>query len=104
MRIAWTTATDAPASPSDYVGGGLACPRGQEERRGVESRGGRVRAAVGDRISIPGRHVGDLRREGEVVELRGTQEAPLYVVRWDDGHEGVCSPGAETQVIHRTST
>ena len=63
-----------------------------------------MRAAVGDRISIPGRHVGDTNRAGEVVEVRGTDDAPLYVVRWDDGHEGVCSPGAETRVDHRAAT
>jgi hypothetical protein len=60
-----------------------------------------MRAVVGDRIAIPGRHVGDLPREGEVTEVRGTQAAPLYVVRWDDGHEGVCSPGPEAKVAHR---
>ena len=59
-----------------------------------------MRAAAGDRISIPGRHVGDLRREGEVTEVRGNEESPLYVVAWDDGHEGVCSPGPETKVQH----
>lgn len=62
-----------------------------------------MRAVVGDRISIPGRHVGDGIREGEVQALRGTEEAPLYVVRWDDGHSGVVSPGAETRVLHRSS-
>jgi hypothetical protein len=62
-----------------------------------------MRAVVGDRIAIPGRHVGDARREGEVTEVRGTAEAPLFVVRWDDGHEGVCSPGPETQVLHPSS-
>ena len=63
-----------------------------------------MRAGVGDRISIPGRHVGDVRREGEVLELRGTGDARLYVVRWDDGHEGVCSPGPETSVHAPAST
>ena len=62
-----------------------------------------MRAVVGDRISIPGRHVGDVTRVGEVQELRGTDEAPLYVVRWDDGHSGVFSPGPETRVEHHTS-
>ncbi len=60
-----------------------------------------MNADVGDRISIPGRHVGDANRAGEVTEVRGSAEALLYVVRWDDGHEGVCSPGPETKVEHR---
>ena len=61
-----------------------------------------MRAAAGDRISIPGRHVGDVDRAGEVKEVKGTQEAPLYVVAWEDGHEGICSPGPETKVVHAT--
>jgi hypothetical protein len=59
-----------------------------------------VKAAVGDRISIPGRHVGDASREGEVIEIRGSEESLVYVVRWDDGHQGVCSPGPGTTVHH----
>ena len=60
-----------------------------------------MNAAVGDRIRTPGRHVGDRSRYGEVVEVRGSATDPAYVVRWDDGHEGVCFPGAETRVEER---
>lgn len=63
-----------------------------------------MRATVGDRIRVPGRHVGDPSREGEVTAVRGSDDARLYVVRWDDGHEGVCSPGPETKVDQHTST
>lgn len=63
-----------------------------------------MRAVVGDRICIPGRHVGDASREGEVTEVRGKDDALLYVVRWDDGHQGVCSPGPETKVQHRAGS
>jgi hypothetical protein len=47
-----------------------------------------MRATAGDRISIPGRHVGDVDRAGEVKEVRGTADSPLYVVAWDDGTRG----------------
>ena len=57
-----------------------------------------MKAAVGDRIHTPGRHVGDAIRSGEVTGVRGSSADPAYVVRWDDGHEGVCFPGAETRV------
>ena len=57
-------------------------------------------AVVGDRIRTPGRHVGDAVRSGLVIEVRGHGKAPLYLVRWDDGHEGVCSPGPEAKVEH----
>lgn len=63
-----------------------------------------MRASVGDRIHVPGRHVGDAPREGEVTDVRGSADAPLLVVRWDDGHEGVCSPGPETTVSHPRSS
>ena len=50
------------------------------------------------RVSVPGRHVGDPVRQGEVTAVRGSEAEPLYVVHWDDGHEGTCSPGAEARV------
>jgi len=49
-------------------------------------------------VSVPGRHVGDPVRQGEVTAVRGSEAEPLYVVHWDDGHEGTCSPGAEARV------
>jgi hypothetical protein len=57
-----------------------------------------MRAEVGDRIVVPGRHVGDAVRCGEVREVRGTGGTPPYVVRWDDGHEGVFCPSGETRI------
>lgn len=62
-----------------------------------------MKAAVGDHVTIPGRHVGDQCREGEVTEVRDSGDVRLYVVRWDDGRSGICSPGAETRVLHRAS-
>lgn len=59
-----------------------------------------MHAVVGDRIVTPGRHVGHSARSGEVLEVRGSGDVLLYVVRWDDGHQGVCSPGPETRVEH----
>ncbi len=59
-----------------------------------------MEAHVGDAITVPGRHVGEAVRTGRVVEVRDAQGRPPYLVRWDDGHEGVCSPGPETRVVH----
>lgn len=59
-----------------------------------------MHAVVGDRILSPGRHVGDANRSGEVIDVRGADGGPPFVVRWDDGHEGVVFPGAETKVEH----
>lgn len=58
-----------------------------------------MRAAVGDRIVIPGRHVGDAGRLGVIIEVRGDNGAAPYRVRWSDGHEGVCCPGPEARVL-----
>ena len=57
-----------------------------------------MRAAVGDRVVVPGRHVGDAVRHGEVVEVHSQDGSPPYLVRWDDGHEGVFCPGGEARI------
>lgn len=59
-----------------------------------------MKAAAGDRIVLPGRHVGDAVRTGHVVDVQGDDGAPPYVVRWDDGHEAVCCPGPEARIEH----
>jgi hypothetical protein len=60
-----------------------------------------MHAVIGDRIAIPGRHVGDAGRVGEVIEVRGPEGTPPFLVRWEDGHEGICYPGPETKVSHQ---
>lgn len=57
-----------------------------------------MQAQVGDRITVPGRHVGEGVRTGEVVEVRGADGGPPYLVRWDDGHEALVYPGAEARL------
>lgn len=58
-----------------------------------------MQAKVGDRLLVEGHTVGERRREGEVIEVRGSDGAPPYVVRWDDGHEGLCYPGGDAHVV-----
>lgn len=58
-------------------------------------------ASVGDRIVIEGHHVGEGTRDCEVLEVRGRDGAPPYVVRWgDSGHETLFFPGADASVRH----
>ena len=57
-----------------------------------------MKAAVGDRIMVPGLHVGDATRCGEVIEVKGAAGEPPYLVRWDDGHEAVFVPGSGVRV------
>jgi hypothetical protein len=60
-----------------------------------------MRASKGDRIVINGHRVGEHGRDCEVLEVRGADGEPPYVVRWgDDGHEGLFLPGPDAQVEH----
>ncbi|MGY4103252.1 DUF1918 domain-containing protein [Nocardia sp. R16R-3T] len=52
-------------------------------------------ANVGDRLLVHGHVVGQGDRHGEIVEVRGPQGAPPYVVRFDDGHESLVYPGPD---------
>lgn len=58
-------------------------------------------AAVGDRLVVHGLHVDDPERDGEILEVRGDNGGPPYVVRWSDsGHEGLVFPGPDAVVQH----
>ena len=58
-----------------------------------------MRANAGDRLIIESNKVDSPRRVGEVVEVRGQDGAPPYVVRWADGHEGLTYPGPDAHVL-----
>jgi hypothetical protein len=60
-----------------------------------------VQATVGDRIIVRGHHLGEPDRDGEVLEVRGTNGGPPFVVRWEDsGHTGLFFPGPDAMVQH----
>jgi len=52
-----------------------------------------MKASVGDRIVMAGEQVDRPTRDGEILEVRGAQGAPPYLVRWSDGHTGLLYPG-----------
>lgn len=63
-----------------------------------------MKASVGDRIIVLSAHVSEPNREGVVLEVRGPDGAPPYLVRWSDtGHEGLYFPAADTRVEHTTA-
>jgi hypothetical protein len=64
--------------------------------------GAAMRAAVGDRLQVPGRVVGTAEQWLEIVEVRGRDGGPPYLVR-RDGHEVLVYPGPETSVVHPDS-
>ena len=52
-----------------------------------------MRARAGDRIILAGEQVDQPTRAGEVLEARGADGGPPYVVRWEDGHTSTMFPG-----------
>ena len=61
-----------------------------------------MRAAVGDRLQVHGRVVGNPDQVAEIIEVRGPNGAPPYVVRYPDGHEGFLFPGPDCVVVKKT--
>lgn len=57
-----------------------------------------MRAAVGDTLVVHGRTVGSGDERCEVLEVRGEDGGPPFLVRHADGHEGLIYPGPETSV------
>ena len=60
-----------------------------------------MHAKIGDRLIIKGHHVGEPDRDAEILEVRGADGTPPYVVRWEeDGHESLFFPGSDATVEH----
>lgn len=59
-----------------------------------------MKAAVGDRLVVKSTHVDGPVRDGEVIEVRGADGEPPFLVRWSDGHEGLFYPGPDADVHH----
>jgi hypothetical protein len=58
-----------------------------------------MKARVGDRIVVSAPTTGGIVYDGEVLEVRGSDGAPPYVVRWSDsGNTGLFFPGADARV------
>jgi hypothetical protein len=54
-----------------------------------------MQAQVHDHIVVLSRRQGDTNRDGEILEVRGDDGRPPYLVRWSDtGHEGLFFPEA----------
>jgi len=60
-----------------------------------------MHASIGDRIVVHGRTVDTADRTGEVLETRGPDGGPPFLVRFGDGHEGLVFPGPDVQVLPR---
>ena len=60
-----------------------------------------MRATVGDQIVIRSAHVDEPDRDGEIIDVRGRDGEPPFLVRWaDTGHEALLYPGPDAQIHH----
>ena len=60
-----------------------------------------MRAKVGDRIVIHAHRIGEPNRDCEVLDVRGPNGQPPFLVRWSDsGHESLFFPGTDASVQH----
>lgn len=59
-----------------------------------------MHAVSGDRLVIHSKQVGQADRHGEVLEARGTDGGPPYLVRFDDGHQTLLYPGSDCELEH----
>ena len=60
-----------------------------------------MQAAIGDRLVVKGHHTGQPDRDGRIIEVRGEDGAPPYLVEWSaDGHVGLLFPGTDCMVEH----
>ncbi|MDQ3885832.1 MAG: DUF1918 domain-containing protein [Actinomycetota bacterium] len=58
-----------------------------------------MRAAVGDRLCVHGRIVGQHDRTGEIIEVHGSDNQPPFLVRFEDGQERLMYPGPDCEVV-----
>jgi hypothetical protein len=63
-----------------------------------------MKAQVGDRIILAGTRVDDPVRDGEVLEVKGSDGGAPYTVRWSDGHTGLVYPGPGAVMRVETGT
>jgi len=59
-----------------------------------------MRAAVGDRLHVHARVVGRSDQTSEIIEIRGRDGVPSYLVRRDDGHKVLVFPRTDASVGH----
>ena len=60
-----------------------------------------MHASVGDHIVIKGHHIHESDRSCVVLEVRGPDGGPPFLVRWgDSGHESLFFPGSDASVQH----
>jgi hypothetical protein len=60
-----------------------------------------MKAHAGDMIEARGWRINDRVRRGQVLEVRGDDGAPPYLMQWDDNpHQCLYFPGSDAVVRH----
>jgi len=57
-----------------------------------------MRASIGDSLHIHTNHLGTDDQYGRIVEIRGADGAPPYLVEFPDGHTSLVFPGPDAVV------
>lgn len=57
-----------------------------------------MRASIGDRLHIHTNHIGSDDHYGRIIEIRGADGAPPYLVEFPDGHTSLVFPGPDAVV------
>lgn len=63
-----------------------------------------MRAVVGDLLRIKGHRIGEPDRDAEILEVHGADGEPPFLVRWEDGHQGLMFPESDAEVVHVAKT
>jgi hypothetical protein len=60
-----------------------------------------MNAQPGDWLVVEGTHTGNIRREGEIVQVDHPDGSPPYRVRWlGTGTETLVFPGPDGRIVH----
>lgn len=60
-----------------------------------------MKATVGDQLHVHSRTVEKSDHTGVILEVRGEDGAPPYLVRFTDGHEALVYPGGDCVIEQR---
>lgn len=64
----------------------------------IASPSPRLQARSGDRLVIAGHQLGQPERDAEILEARGAEGGPPFLVRWEDGRVSLLYPGSDAAV------
>ena len=62
-----------------------------------------MEAQVGDLIEVPGTRIDHAVREAEILEVRGREGAPPFLVKWlETGQTALIFPGPDARILPRS--